>query len=95
MDNQLFEALLSASKSCVQANKALYTKDSAEAFHRLLFTTLVMYAILINDLQQVIEDLAPELMNEEERDRLHCTKGFTSILTNILSSSTFKHHMRG
>ena len=94
VENQQFEALLWASKSCVQANKALYTKDSAESFHRFLFATLVMYAISINDLQQIIEDLALELTIEEELDRLRRAKGFTRILTNILSSSTFKHHMR-
>ena len=87
-----FKQLIRAANSCVESNNALYTKDSAESFHRFLFTALVMYAVSINQLRHAFQNSALEAKEEQKVIRL--AKGFTRIFTNILSSSSFKRHMR-
>jgi hypothetical protein len=92
-DHKRFKHLASAAKSGVRPKKqALYTKDSAESFHRFLFAALIMYAVYINKLRWAFEN--PELETMEEQKVIYLAKGFTRILTNILCSSSFKRHMR-
>ena len=91
-DHEPFKQLIWAAKSCVESNNALYTKDSAESFHRFLFTALLMYAVSINKLRLAFKN--PALETKEERKVIRLAKGFTRILTNLLLSSSFKRHIR-
>ena len=92
-DHERFKHLVSAAESCIDSKtNPLYTKDSAELFHRFLFAALVMYAVSINQLRRAFK--TPLLDAEEERGAIHLAKGFTRILVNVLSSSSFKRHMR-
>ena len=92
-DHERFKHLVSAAESCIDSKtNPLYTKDSAESFHRFLFAALVMYAVSINQLRRAFK--TPLLDAEEERGAIRLAKGFTRILVNVLSSSSFKRHMR-
>ena len=92
-DHEHFKHLVSAAESCIDSKtNPLYTKDSAESFHRFLFAALVMYAVSINKLRRAFQK--PVLVAKEEREAIRLAKGFTRILVNVLSSSSFKRHMR-
>ena len=92
-DHKSFKLLVSAAESCVHSKtKPLYTKDSAESFHRFLFASFIMYAVSINKLRRAFEN--PALNAIEEQEVIRLAKGFTRFLVNVLSSSSFERHMR-
>ena len=92
-DHKCFMHLVSTAESCADSKtKPLYTKDSAQSFHRFLFAVLVMFAVSINKLRRAFENPALDASKEWEAIRL--AKGFTRLLVNVLSSSSFERHMR-
>jgi hypothetical protein len=95
MKMKLLEDFLEKAKSCLDSDKPLYNKDTAEGFHELLLAALYHFGLGLAGIYQA-SNLSND--NAERMDKLTQaiikTEGFARLFFYIVSSSAFDTHIR-
>ena len=85
-----FGALMSAARSAARSGTAMiYTKETAKEFHTLLYATFAMFVTTLCDVHTDFEKCDSQL-----KDSFNMMEGITRLLICVLTSSSFKKHIR-